>query len=421
MKKSSFVAAILGVIAQYYDYYLYGFLAAAISKHFFPGTDNVVQLMKAYLVITLGVLAKPVGAIVLGRIGDIYGRSQTLTFSLIGTAIPALVIAIVPGYDKISIVAAWILLICRMCIAACVSSGTDGVRIFIYEKIGKKNQCLGMGLITAATQVGIFIAAMSAWFFTLDFLPDYSWRFAFALGAAMGFGVLFIRSKICTDDDNIDYSGDKEYHTYKDSHILSILKQHFSLFLLCGMLAGCIAGSYQFHIVFLGTYMFDILKLVEQSDMQFYTGCAIVFYMVFAIIAGKLADMVGKQKVAVVAGIVVMILTVINVIAVSQNTVYISVYFMAAMALPFVSMPALALLKQSIPKVIRYRIFSLAHALGSITISATTAFFSTYIYHQTKIAWLPLIYFLLMMFSMIMIINALSRRSALGGGTAIKD
>ena len=160
MTKKSFLIAAFGALSQYYDHHLFGFLAAAISKSFTPATDPVVALLNTYFIMAIAVCAKPVVAFFLGRIGDIYGRSATLKISLIGTSLASILISITPGYHYIGIIAALILLIARMIIVALVSSGTDGVRLYVYEHIGKTRQCFGNGLVTCSALAGSFVASM---------------------------------------------------------------------------------------------------------------------------------------------------------------------------------------------------------------------------------------------------------------------
>ncbi|MGV2431991.1 MAG UNVERIFIED_CONTAM: hypothetical protein LVQ98_00915 [Rickettsiaceae bacterium] len=76
-------------------------------------------------------------------------------------------------------------------------------------------------------------------------------------------------------------------------------------------------------------------------------------------------------------------------------------YFSMMITLPILTMPALAFLKQSIPKIIRYRIFSLAHAIGSMCISSPTPFFSTLLYDVTNISWAPMVYFITIILAII--------------------
>lgn len=391
--KKTFIIAALSAMVQYYDYHLYGFFAARISYHFFPESNQVVQLLQAYFVMGVSVLAKPVGALALGRIGDMYGRSATMNISLMGTAAASLFISLIPSHYSIGIMSAFLLLLARMAVCAFVSSGTDGVRLFIYEQINKKNQCLGNGLVTASTMLGSFVAALSAWFFSLDYMPYYSWRFAFALGAVFGLSVLYLRLKYEASSD-ADINKEQEYNDYQALNITQILRKHSQLFILGVILAGAIGSTNQFLVIFLGTYCFKVLQVIDQNVMQFYVSVGIVCYMFFSIVGGYVADKIGRLKVALFAGCIAIIEFIYMGFLLARSEFSVSLYLLACVTMPFLIMPALAFVKQSIPVVIRYRMFSLAHAIGSICLSAPTAFTATYMYMHTEIAWFPVVYFI---------------------------
>lgn len=391
MSRKTFIVAVISAMVQYYDYHLYGFFAAKISHHFFPAGNQLVQLLQAYFVMSISVLAKPVGALALGRIGDIYGRSATMNISLAGTAAASLLISLIPSYNRIGILAAFILLIARMSVCAFVSSGTDGVRLFIYEQINKKNQCFGNGLVTASTLAGSFIASLSAWFFSLNFMPDYSWRFAFILGSVFGIIMLIMRYKLSLDNEE-EVKKEDDYHHYQEMKIIHILRKHWKLFIFSALLAGAIGSTNQFLVIFFGTYSFEVLKLIAQSDMQFYISVGIVLYMIFSVIGGYIADGYGRLRVAVSAGVIVITIFSYICFLLARGNFSIMAYLAACSTLPFLTMPALAFLKQSIPVVVRYRIFSLAHAIGSVCISAPTAFCATFMYMKTGLPWVPVLY-----------------------------
>jgi MFS family permease len=144
--------------------------------------------------------------------------------------------------------------------------------------------------------------------------------------------------------------------------------------------------------------------------MQLYTSVAIILYMIFAIIGGMAADFFGRKIVTSIAFVVLFAITVMMIVTIAHGESSPALFFASNIALPFFTMPALAFLKQSIPIVIRYRIFSLAHAIGSICISAPTAFFSTLMYHKTKLAWLPITYFLTTIVMIAFCVNILCKK-----------
>tara|TARA_B110000503_G_scaffold73616_1_gene113768 strand:- start:4311 stop:5552 length:1242 start_codon:yes stop_codon:yes gene_type:complete len=395
VNKKNFLISIFTVLVQYYDYHLFGFLAANIAGHFFPDDSSTIQLLNTYLLMSLAMLAKPAGAIIFGKIGDIRGRSNSFRISLIGTAIASTILFVIPSYESIGLISAFLLLICRMAICAFITSGSDGVRIYIYENIDKSRQCLGIGITTLFTQAGSLTASLSAWFFTQNYLPEYSWRFSFLLGGILGLLVL-IAMKLTNFSDNKPIKDDTNFEKFREWSLVKIIKSNWHLFLLCLMLAGAIGSTNQFLIIFFGTYNFKILHIIDRSSMQSYISLAIIAYMIFSIIGGYLADKFGRYHITVIASIIVIILSIFLCISLEKMILNEWLFISIAAMMPFITMSSAAILKQSIPVAIRYRLFSLSHAIGSITFSAPTAFISTLLYHKTGITWLPVCYFITM-------------------------
>lgn len=410
MQKKSFIIAAYIAFVQYYNYHLFGFLAVKIALYFF-GHDNLLQLQSTYLIMALAMIAKPIGAVILGKIGDTYGRSGVFNISLVGIAIASLIIGFLPQYNDIGMIAIIILVIARIITCALVSSGSDGIRIYIYEHLNSNKQCLGISLTNIFTQAGSLIASVTAWFFTIDFMPSYAWRIAFMLGGIIALIaiVLVNRFKIT---DTIELKQNQNFDKFKDLSLKLILKEHSALFIFCTLIAGCIGSTNQFFVVFFGTYNFSVLKNIDQSTMQIYTSFAISIYMIFSIISGIVADRVGCLKVAAVASLILVIIGIGHIYNLHNNHFNIYLFFTTTATLPFLTMPAAVILKKSIPVVIRYRIFSLAHAVGSIAISAPTAFVATYFYNKTHIPWLPVIYFILTIIVTILALNRISNMTA---------
>lgn len=393
MNKKNFTISVFTVFVQYYDYHLFGFMATNIAAHFFPADEAINQLLNAYFLMTVAMIAKPLGAIVFGKIGDLKGRSNSFRISLIGTAIASFILFIAPSYESVGLISAFILLLCRMSICALVTSGSDGVRIYIYEHIHTSRRCLGIGLTTLFTQAGSLTASLSAWFFTLNYLPSYSWKFAFLIGCILGLLVL-LAMKITNFSDDKQMHESDSFLEFQNFSLTTIIKTNYKLFLLCIILAGSIGSTNQFLIVFFGTYNYEILGTVDRSSMQKTISLAIIAYMIFSVVGGYIADKVGQYIVTVFAAFTVLLLSVFLCLYLNHMILNEWIFIAIAALMPFITMPAAAILKQSIPVAIRYRLFSLSHAIGSVVISAPTAFLSTFIYHKTNIIWLPIAYFI---------------------------
>jgi MFS transporter, MHS family, proline/betaine transporter len=393
LNKRTFATSLLTVFVQYYDYHLFGFLAANIAVHFFPDADIIIQLLNTYFLMAIAMVAKPLGAIVFGRIGDIVGRSNSFNISLIGTSIASLVIFITPSYDSIGLLSAFILLLCRMIICALVSSGSDGVRIFVFEHTLKHKQTFALGVATFFTLLGSLTASLSAAAFTMGALPNYSWKFAFLLGSVLGLIVIIVMRMIGLKDE-VEVKSLPRFDAFKDFSVGKIIKSNKRLFLWCTLLAGAIGSTNQFVLIFFGTYNFQLLKTAHQSEMQNYISIAIVLYMCFSVVSGIIADRFGKYIVTVIASTIILLITFLQIYYLNNLTLKPVLLFLTAVTLPFITIPGATILTESIPSAIRYRMFSFSHAVGSIVISSPTAFVSTFLYYKTNVNWIPLVYFM---------------------------
>ena len=81
-------AGMIGNVLEWYDFAIYGYFAATIGRQFFPNEDAVAQLLSAFGVFAIGYLMRPLGGVLVGHIGDTFGRRAALTFSVVAMAIP---------------------------------------------------------------------------------------------------------------------------------------------------------------------------------------------------------------------------------------------------------------------------------------------------------------------------------------------
>ena len=112
-KTNAFWMPLLGTLVEYYDYALYGFTAVLISQLYFPAVDPTASLLKTYVVFALGSIAKPIGSLIFGWIGDHMGRKIALQWSILGIFIPTTLIGLLPTYEEWGISATIILIFCR--------------------------------------------------------------------------------------------------------------------------------------------------------------------------------------------------------------------------------------------------------------------------------------------------------------------
>src|SRR6476619_5338730 len=141
--------------------------------------------------------------------------------------------------------------------------------------------------------------------------------------------------------------------------------------------------------------------------MQSYISIGIVIYALCSVAGGWLADNISPRIVASIAALIIICLSIIQCYFFRSGKLSLVLFLCNCGLLPLVNTPCLTLLKSFIPKVIRHRLFSLIHSLGSITISAPCPVISTWLYSKTKLAWLPLAYFIIILLLMTLVLNLL--------------
>jgi MFS transporter, MHS family, proline/betaine transporter len=193
-------AGMIGNVLEWYDFAIYGYFAAAIGRHFFPHEDAVAQLLSAFGVFAIGYLMRPVGGVLIGHIGDRFGRRAALTFSVAAMAIPTFLIGLLPGYTTLGLAAPIALTLLRMLQGLSVGGEYTSSMVFLVEHapagrrglMGALASCGACGGILLGSAVGAgFAASMS------DVALDaWGWRIPFLLGLVVGIAGYFLRRHV---------------------------------------------------------------------------------------------------------------------------------------------------------------------------------------------------------------------------------
>ena len=113
-EKKVIFASSLGTVFEWYDFYLYGSLAAVIAKQFFAGLDPTSAYIFALLAFAAGFLVRPFGALVFGRLGDMIGRKYTFLVTILIMGSATFIVGCLPNYNSIGVAAPIILIVLRM-------------------------------------------------------------------------------------------------------------------------------------------------------------------------------------------------------------------------------------------------------------------------------------------------------------------
>jgi len=187
--RRAITAAGIGNVLEYYDFGIYGFLASVIARKFFPGTDEVASLLATFAAFGVGFLARPLGGIVLGRLGDIRGRKSALVTTILLMAVGTVGIGLIPDHASIGVLAPILLVLCRILQGLSAGGEWGNATAFIVEwspegrrgYFGSYSQASVVGGVLMSSAVA---ALLNSVFSTAD-IDAWAWRLPFLLGGVL--------------------------------------------------------------------------------------------------------------------------------------------------------------------------------------------------------------------------------------------
>jgi MHS family proline/betaine transporter-like MFS transporter len=386
-----FFPAIFGTIVEYYDYALYGFCASLLAVEFFPTDDPTVALLKTFGIFLTGSLAKPLGALLFGFIGDRFGRSISLKISMLGIAIPTTAIGLMPTYQEIGWLAPCLLLLCRILQGILTAGEADGVRIFIFESFLKSKPCFANSLSSISMFVGIYLASLaSAWVMAAEDL-DSAWRIAFIVGGMMGAVVFLLRFTVSETSDYVEHLKTRDTRPWNG--FFKVFLDNKRIILTAILFCGASGGTYHFYLVFLGKYLSSTLNILDPAIAARFTSTAVLVYTVCLPIGGFLADRFGLIRIIKTFFYGLCVALGLNIMMVLAGQMSLWLMWITAGILAIFQDPMYTLLIQRIKVEERCRCLSFGHATGSILFSGSAPFISLWLWQSTQSAVVPFLYF----------------------------
>jgi len=191
------MAGVIGNVVEWYDFALYGYLAAIIGRLFFPDSDPTASLLASYGVFAAGFLMRPLGATVFGWLGDTIGRGRTMLISVAMMAVPTVALGLLPDYSSIGMAAPVLLVIIRLVQGLSVggefsSSVTYMVETAPDDRRGRAGSWANVGSMSGML-LGSAAAAFVTTVFSADALNTWGWRLPFLFGGVIGFVAIMLR------------------------------------------------------------------------------------------------------------------------------------------------------------------------------------------------------------------------------------
>src|ERR1700732_3016445 len=152
------VAAAVGNVIEWYDFYIFGSLAGVLSVKFFDKTNPVAALLSTIALFTAGFLIRPLGAFLFGYLGDRVGRKYTFIVTLTGMGLGTAAIGLIPTFDQIGVAAAIILFCLRMLQGLCLGGEYGGAITYVAEHVSEERRGYYTGWLQTSPTPGVVLS-----------------------------------------------------------------------------------------------------------------------------------------------------------------------------------------------------------------------------------------------------------------------
>jgi MFS family permease len=305
------LASSLGTVFEWYDFYLYGSLAAIISRQFFSGVNPTAAFIFALLAFAAGFAVRPFGAVVFGRLGDLVGRKYTFLVTIVLMGLATFLVGVLPTYAQIGIAAPIILIVLRLLQGLALGGEYGGAATYVAEHAPNGKRGLYTSWIQTTATLGLFLSlavilgcrillgneAFEAW----------GWRIPFLLSIVLLGISTWIRLKL--DESPVFQKMKKEGKQSKAPLTESFARWgnlKLVLLALFGLTAGQAVVWYtgQFYALF---FLTQTLK-VEAGTANVLIAISLLLGTPFFIFFGWLSDYVGRKRI-IMAGCLLAALT----------------------------------------------------------------------------------------------------------------
>jgi MFS family permease len=376
----------LGNLFEHYDTALFGFLSPFLAPLIFPQHDPLTALLLTYAIIPLGMLARPVGSIVFGYIGDTYGRNQALFISLAGMAVISGCIALSPTYAQAGIISPLIFCLGRILQNFFAAGEIMGGAIFLLEHTPEKKHDFLSSLYNASTIGGILIASAAVSLLGYFQAAESGWRVLYMLGCMTAIFGSMIRRQM----DLVPHSSVKAPFSLISS--LKIFWEYRRALLLIAVSSGFSYANYSIALVLLNGYI-PLVTTFSKEDMLTLNTFLLVLDFGTLPLFGWLSSKVSREKLMIGTTFGVILTSLpfaILLQAASLATIIIIricfVLFGVAFAAPFY-----AWAQHLVPSSYRYIIISFGYSVGSQLLGGPTSAVSLWLFKttgmSTSICW----------------------------------
>ncbi|WP_407877967.1 MFS transporter [Francisella sciaenopsi] len=281
-------------IVEWYDFMLFAYLTPVIASVFFPSFSKYTAILMTFGVFAAGFFMGPIGSVIMGSFGDRFGRKKALVISVVMMILPMFVIAILPIYQSIGVLAPTILVLMRLLQGFSIGGSYGGVMVFMIESTKPDRRGFIASFATMSSGTGVFLASLVAMIlfgvFSQEILDLWGWRIGYIIGLILALLALVMRLLIpeSYSFEELEAQGDVSAKPVRE--MFSIQKKPLFFAIALSAYANIM---YYLVLSYLSSYF------VELNYSEFFSLAIVtIFSLIFSFSAplwGYLSDRLGRK------------------------------------------------------------------------------------------------------------------------------
>jgi MFS family permease len=368
------VAASVGNVIEWYDFYIFGSLAAVLSVKFFEQSHPIAALLSTIALFTAGFLIRPLGAFLFGWMGDKVGRKYTFLVTLSGMGLGTGAIGLIPTYANIGLSAAFLLFGLRMIQGLCLGGEYGGAITYVAEHVSDERRGFYTGWLQTSPTLGIVLSLAviiaTRTYFGNDAFNAWAWRVPFLVSFLMVAIAIYIRLQLQETPifEEIKAKGQMTKNPWKEAFLSANIKY---VLIACIVLIG--QGVVWYSGQFWALYFLQQVSKVDPLTSAYIVGAALLLATPSLILFGWLSDIIGRKPV-ILGGMLLASITYyplyvwLGTVTQPGNVNYpisILIIFILVCYVGMVYGPVGAFLAEYFPSKIRYTSVSVPYHIGN--------------------------------------------------------
>ena len=385
------VAGFVGTIVEYYDFATYGLVAVILAPQFFGTENSAAAVLAALAVFGTAYVARPLGGMVFGHLGDRYGRRTILVTTIASMGFCSALIGVLPTLDQVGLVAPVLLILLRLGQGFAAGGELMGAVAYVLESTPNGRR----GILTSITQMGatlgfsiaaLVVGSVTA-VTTSEQMSAWGWRVPFLLCLPLTLVCLALRLRLEDSPEFADMVANSEV---KRAPLLDAVRQYPGAIVKAAAFTIATTAASHVGLVYMSVLLIKTLGFDSQS-VYWTTALVVAVAALSTPVWGTISDRVGRRPVMIVAtvGTAAVVYPVLWAMSSTSSIVVVGMAFLVYMIFTQAFAPGLTAVSELFPRRVRYSGSALGYNAGIVVGGAFAPYMSAQLVESTGSALSP--------------------------------